>query len=73
MSLEGQISRESVHHSMARGEAPSGDLIPWTLTQQFAVAVYTWPCLASVHGFYATLHRERSRPGSLEDSLQSSR
>ena len=35
VSLEGQISRESVSRSMARGEAPSGDLIPWTLAQQF--------------------------------------
>lgn len=35
VSLEGQISRESVSKSMARGEAPSGDLIPWTLSQQF--------------------------------------
>ena len=35
VSLEGQISRESVNASMARGEAPSGDLIPWTLSQQF--------------------------------------
>ena len=35
MSLEGQISKESVQRSMARGEAPSGDLIPWTLAQQF--------------------------------------
>ena len=33
--MEGQISKESVHRSMARGEAPSGDLIPWTLAQQF--------------------------------------
>jgi N-acetyltransferase 10 len=33
--LEGQISKESVKRSMSRGEAPSGDLIPWTLTQQF--------------------------------------
>lgn len=33
--LEGEISRESVARSMARGEAPSGDLIAWTITQQF--------------------------------------
>lgn len=35
VALEGRISRESVNRSMARGEAPSGDLIPWTLSQQF--------------------------------------
>mmetsp|Transcript_62876 Transcript_62876/g.124180 ORF Transcript_62876/g.124180 Transcript_62876/m.124180 type:complete len:1081 (-) Transcript_62876:105-3347(-) len=33
--LEGQISKESVNKSMSRGEAPSGDLMPWTLAQQF--------------------------------------
>jgi N-acetyltransferase 10 len=35
--LEGDISRESVARSMARGEAPAGDLIAWTVTQQFQV------------------------------------
>ena len=35
VSLEGQISKESVRKALGRGEAPSGDLIPWTLSQQF--------------------------------------
>lgn len=35
MCLEGQISKESARRSLARGEAPSGDLIPWTVAQQF--------------------------------------
>ncbi|EOD35490.1 hypothetical protein EMIHUDRAFT_63124, partial [Emiliania huxleyi CCMP1516] len=33
--LEGDISHESVRRSMARGETPSGDLIAWTVSQQF--------------------------------------
>ena len=35
LSLEGDISREVVQRQLARGEAPSGDLIPWTISQQF--------------------------------------
>ena len=35
ISLEGEISKESVKQAMSRGEAPSGDLIPWTMSQQF--------------------------------------
>ncbi len=31
----GHISRESAEASLARGQRPSGDLIPWTLSQQF--------------------------------------
>ena len=34
--LEGGISRASVTKSLSRGKRASGDLIPWTLSQQFA-------------------------------------
>ena len=37
--LEGEISKDSVAASMARGERASGDLIPWTVSQQFQVRV----------------------------------
>ncbi|XP_044735745.1 RNA cytidine acetyltransferase isoform X2 [Chrysoperla carnea] len=33
--LEGQISKSSINDSMARGKRPSGDLIPWTIAQQY--------------------------------------
>eukprot|EP00930_Biecheleria_cincta_P035076 TRINITY_DN24156_c0_g1_i1.p1 TRINITY_DN24156_c0_g1~~TRINITY_DN24156_c0_g1_i1.p1 ORF type:complete len:1049 (-),score=208.79 TRINITY_DN24156_c0_g1_i1:193-3339(-) len=33
--MEGALSQESVRASLKRGLRPSGDLIPWTLTQQF--------------------------------------
>uniref|UniRef100_A0A5S6QZA9 N-acetyltransferase domain-containing protein n=1 Tax=Trichuris muris TaxID=70415 RepID=A0A5S6QZA9_TRIMR len=35
VSLEGDISKASVNDQMSRGKRPSGDLIPWTLAQQF--------------------------------------
>ncbi|CAF0885538.1 unnamed protein product [Brachionus calyciflorus] len=33
--LEGEISRESVIDNLQRGKRASGDLIPWTVSQQF--------------------------------------
>uniref|UniRef100_A0A8C1T241 RNA cytidine acetyltransferase n=1 Tax=Cyprinus carpio TaxID=7962 RepID=A0A8C1T241_CYPCA len=33
--LEGEISRQSVLNSLSRGKKASGDLIPWTLSEQF--------------------------------------
>lgn len=33
--LEGEISRESVMRSLSRGIRAAGDLIPWTVSQQF--------------------------------------
>ena len=35
IALEGQISKESVRHSLSRGQRPGGDLIPWLVSQQF--------------------------------------
>jgi N-acetyltransferase 10 len=33
--LEGEISKSSVMYSLSRGKRASGDLIPWTISQQF--------------------------------------
>eukprot|EP00117_Sycon_ciliatum_P005781 scpid27031/ scgid9589/ N-acetyltransferase 10 len=33
--LEGQIAKESIAASLARGQRSAGDLIPWTVSQQF--------------------------------------
>ncbi|XP_013884650.1 RNA cytidine acetyltransferase [Austrofundulus limnaeus] len=33
--LEGEISRQSILNSLARGRKASGDLIPWTVSEQF--------------------------------------
>jgi len=35
VSLEGKISRQSILNSLSRGQQPSGDLIPWLVSQQF--------------------------------------
>uniref|UniRef100_A0A672N084 RNA cytidine acetyltransferase n=1 Tax=Sinocyclocheilus grahami TaxID=75366 RepID=A0A672N084_SINGR len=35
--LEGDISRQSVLNSLSRGKKASGDLIPWTVSEQFQV------------------------------------
>ena len=33
--LEGEISQQTLMKSLNRGKRASGDLIPWTITQQF--------------------------------------
>jgi len=33
--FEGQIKSESVAENLKRGLRPSGDLIPWTISEQF--------------------------------------
>lgn len=35
LALEGEISKESVKRSFARGQRAGGDLIPWLVSQQF--------------------------------------
>ena len=35
VALEGQISKQSVLSSLSRGQRASGDMIPWTVSQQF--------------------------------------
>lgn len=35
VALEGRISKESVLNSLGRGVKASGDLVPWTISQQF--------------------------------------
>jgi N-acetyltransferase 10 len=32
---EGNVSKEAINNNMARGMRPSGDLIPWTVSEQF--------------------------------------
>lgn len=32
--LEGEISRQSIMNSLSRGKKASGDLIPWTISEQ---------------------------------------
>lgn len=37
VALEGAINSKLAQSSLARGELPQGDLIPWTMGQQFQV------------------------------------
>lgn len=32
--MEGEISRQSIMNSLSRGKKASGDLIPWTVSEQ---------------------------------------
>nr|CEL70485.1 TPA: Predicted P-loop ATPase fused to an acetyltransferase (ISS), related [Neospora caninum Liverpool] len=36
VSIEGHLSKQAIQQALGRGMRPSGDLIPWTLAQQFA-------------------------------------
>jgi tRNA(Met) C34 N-acetyltransferase TmcA len=38
VALEGAISAKAATTSLARGELPQGDLIPWTVAQQYQVS-----------------------------------
>ena len=40
VALEGAISRESVNAQLRKGERASGDMIPWTVAQQFQDAEF---------------------------------
>jgi hypothetical protein len=42
--LEGEISRQSILNSLSRGKKASGDLIPWTVSEQ----VKGYPCMTWV-------------------------
>lgn len=33
--MEGQLSRSAIHEKLGRGQRAAGDLIPWTISQQF--------------------------------------
>lgn len=35
VSLEGEISKDTIANSLSKGKRASGDLIPWTISQQF--------------------------------------
>lgn len=50
--LEGEISRQSILNSLSRGRKASGDLIPWTVSEQ-------------VHTSRNVFHKTSSAPGSV--------
>ncbi len=66
--LEGDISQESVRASLARGERASGDLIPWTLSQQFQDNDF--PQLSGARIVRIATHPDLQRMGYASRALQ---
>lgn len=61
VALEGAISKASVLSSLARGELPQGDLIPWTIGQQFQDPDF--PALSGARIVRIAVHPELGRAG----------
>ncbi|KAK3237670.1 N-acetyltransferase 10, partial [Cymbomonas tetramitiformis] len=61
VALEGAISKQSAKANLARGHAPQGDMIPWTVGQQFQDAEL--PTLSGVRIVRIAVHPEVTRGG----------
>ncbi|GMH35584.1 hypothetical protein BSKO_03452 [Bryopsis sp. KO-2023] len=61
VALEGAISRRSVMKSLSLGSMPSGDLIPWTVGQQFQDQDF--PQLSGARIVRIAVHPEMTRAG----------
>ena len=61
VALEGAISRKSAAAQLAAGSAPGGDLIPWTISQQFQDAEF--PSLTGARVVRIAVHPELPRMG----------
>ncbi|KAF5839809.1 GNAT acetyltransferase 2-domain-containing protein [Dunaliella salina] len=61
VALEGNVSKRSAVNSLARGELPQGDLIPWTVGQQFQDPDF--PSLSGARIVRLAVHPELPRAG----------
>eukprot|EP00798_Chlamydomonas_sp_ICE-L_P008257 gene8257-1526_t len=61
VALEGAISKGSASSSLARGELPQGDLIPWTIGQQYQDSDF--PMLSGARIVRIAVHPELPRAG----------
>jgi N-acetyltransferase 10 len=61
VALEGTISKKSATASLAAGQLPQGDLIPWTVGQQFQDAEF--PSLSGARIVRIAAHPELMRAG----------
>eukprot|EP00850_Spirogloea_muscicola_P005761 SM000026S09010 [mRNA] locus=s26:915149:923348:- [translate_table: standard] len=59
--LEGDISRQSAQQHLAQGYQPTGDLIPWTVSQQFQDAEF--PSLSGARIVRIATHPDLVRAG----------
>ena len=61
VALEGAISKRSATASLAAGQLPQGDLIPWTIGQQFQDSEF--PALSGARIVRIAVHPEVGRAG----------
>lgn len=61
IALEGQVSRKTATASLAAGQLPQGDLIPWTVGQQFQDSEF--PGLSGARVVRIAVHPEVTRAG----------
>ncbi|MEW5301920.1 MAG: hypothetical protein WDW36_004744 [Sanguina aurantia] len=61
IALEGAISKNSSSSSLARGEMPTGDLIPWTIGQQYQDPEF--PMLSGARVVRIAVHPDVGRAG----------
>ena len=61
VALEGKISKKSVMKSMSQGSLPQGDLLPWTIGQQFQDSEF--PSLSGVRIIRIAVHPELGHAG----------
>lgn len=61
VALEGAISKAAAMTSLARGQLPTGDLIPWTLGQQFQDPEF--PRLSGARVVRIAVHPDLGRAG----------
>jgi N-acetyltransferase 10 len=61
VALEGRISAQVAANSLARGDLGQGDLIPWTIGQQFQDAEF--PRLSGARVVRIAVHPELGRAG----------
>ena len=61
VALEGAVSRKSARASLAAGQLPQGDLLPWTIGQQFQDAEF--PGLSGARIVRIAVHPEVPRAG----------
>ncbi|PAA81997.1 hypothetical protein BOX15_Mlig012688g11, partial [Macrostomum lignano] len=66
--LEGAINRDSVHRALAQGRRPAGDLVPWTVSQQFSDADF--PSLSGARVVRVATHPDYQRMGYGSRALQ---
>lgn len=68
VALEGSISKKAAQASLAQGTLPQGDLIPWTVGQQFQDAEF--PGLSGARIVRIAVHPELGRAGYGSRAIQ---